>query len=58
MNGKYIEWHMNGVKKFEGEWKEDKKNGKYTEWDNDGKKIKEEEWKDGEMIKDYLAPAK
>jgi hypothetical protein len=35
--GKFIQWHENGSKYYEGEYKEGKQEGKWIKWDQNGK---------------------
>jgi antitoxin component YwqK of YwqJK toxin-antitoxin module len=45
--GKFIQWHENGNKEFEGEYKEGKMEGIWIEWHANGTKLNEGEYKEG-----------
>ncbi len=45
--GKFIQWHDNGNKWYEGEYKEGKREGKWMYWHKDGTKCSEGEYKEG-----------
>jgi hypothetical protein len=40
-NGKYLEWHPNGLRATEGEYKLGRKDGKWSEWDDTGRLVSE-----------------
>lgn len=48
--GKYIEWHKNGVRAIEGEYVGGFKTGKWIEWDNQGRKLKEKWFESGNEV--------
>ncbi|TNF99927.1 MAG: hypothetical protein EP297_04635 [Gammaproteobacteria bacterium] len=48
-DGLYIEWHRNGRKKIEGNYKDGKKEGKWIQWDANGRKISEEQYVKGNL---------
>ncbi len=45
--GRYVEWHPNGVRAIEGEYVRGLKTGKWTEWDDTGKKLAERWYEQG-----------
>jgi len=45
---KDLEWYSNGLKKWEGTWKDGERDGLWTGWYNNGLKEWEGTWKDGE----------
>jgi len=46
-NGTFIEWHPNGQKAGEGEYKMGYKHGKWTEWDEKGNRVSEKYFENG-----------
>lgn len=48
--GKYIEWHPNGVRAIEGEYLGGFKTGKWIEWDEQGRKLKEKWFEGGNEV--------
>ena len=51
-HGKSVEWHADGKKWKEGNYKDGKEHGIFVEWGwGDGQKIKESEYRDGVEIR-------
>ena len=50
INGLYIGWHENGIKKKEGQWANNKKTGLWKGWYEDGKIKEEVQWVNGKDI--------
>jgi hypothetical protein len=48
--GKYIEWHPNGVRALEGEYTAGYKTGKWIEWDDQGRKLSEKWFENGTEV--------
>jgi hypothetical protein len=48
--GKYVEWHPNGVRAIEGEYAGGFKTGKWIEWDDQGRKLKEKWFEGGNEV--------
>ncbi|OFZ00060.1 MAG: hypothetical protein A2Z97_16215 [Bdellovibrionales bacterium GWB1_52_6] len=49
-DGDFVEWHPNGQRAGEGEYKMGAKHGKWTEWDERGKKISEKYFENGSPV--------
>jgi len=49
-NGPRTEYHKNGQKLTEENYKDGKKDGKWTEWDENGQIKSEATYKDGECV--------
>jgi len=49
-NGIHTEFHENGKKQSEGNFKDGKLDGLYTEWYENGQKKSERNFKDGDFI--------
>lgn len=49
-HGPYVEWHPNGMKAAEGEFKMGHKQGRWLEWDEKGKKISDRFFENGHEL--------
>src|SRR4051794_11833842 len=49
-HGRYIEWHPNGKRALEGEYKGGLKTGKWSEWDDKGHLLNEKWFEDGVQV--------
>lgn len=48
--GRYVEWHTNGVRAIEGEYAGGFKTGKWIEWDEQGRKLTEKWFEGGNEV--------
>jgi antitoxin component YwqK of YwqJK toxin-antitoxin module len=49
-HGPFLDWHPNGQKSSEGNYRHGKQDGHWVFWDEQGKKVAEREYRGGEIV--------